>query len=179
MSRPDDARPVQARKGEHLELAARDDVDRSTPGTWADIQLLHEALPDLDLDDIDLSVSFLGRRLGAPLLIAGMTGGHPAAQQINAALAAGAERYDLALGVGSQRAALLDPDLATTYSVAREVAPSAFILGNVGIAQLLPQRSGAALSVTQLQTAVDMVRADALAINLNFLEESVQPGGDG
>ena len=109
MSRPDDARPVQARKGEHLELAARDDVDRSTAGTWADIQLLHEALPELDLDDVDLSVAFLGRRLEAPLLIAGMTGGHPAAHQINAALAAGAARYGLALGLGSQRAALLDP----------------------------------------------------------------------
>src|SRR5438874_2313714 len=145
MSRPDDARPVQARKGEHLELASRDDVDRSTPGTWADVQLLHEALPELDLADVDLSVSFLGRRLEAPLLIAGMTGGHPAAHQINAALAAGAARYGLALGLGSQRAALLDPELATTYSVAREVAPSAFILGNVGIAQLLAQRSGPAL----------------------------------
>jgi isopentenyl-diphosphate delta-isomerase len=179
MSRPDDARPVQARKGEHLELAARDDVDRSvTAGTWADIQLLHEALPELDLDQVDLSVTFLGRRLEAPLLIAGMTGGHAAARQINSALAAGAARYGLALGLGSQRAALLDPALATTYSVAREVAPSAFILGNVGIAQLLPQSSGPALSMAQLQGAVDMVRADALAIHLNFLEESVQTEGD-
>src|SRR5579864_9259147 len=178
MPRPDDARPVQARKGEHLELAARDDVDRSSAGTWADIQLLHEALPELDLDQVDVSVTFLGRRLEAPLLIAGMTGGHPAALEINAVLAAGAARYGLALGLGSQRAALLDPALATTYSVAREVAPTAFILGNVGIAQLLPQRSGPALSMAQLQTAVDMVRADALAIHLNFLEESVQTEGD-
>ena len=178
MSRPDDARPVQARKGQHLELAARDDVDRSTAGTWADIQLLHEALPELDMDDVDLSVAFLGRRLEAPLLIAGMTGGHPAAHEINSALAAGAARYGLALGLGSQRAALLDPALATTYSVAREAAPSAFILGNVGIAQLLPQSSGPALSTAQLQAAVDMVRADALAVHLNFLEESVQTEGD-
>lgn len=178
MSQPDDARQVQARKGEHLELAAREDVDRSTPGTWGDIQLLHEALPELDLDQVDLSVTFLGRRLEAPLLIAGMTGGHPAAQRINAALAAGAERFGLALGLGSQRAALLDPGLAPTYSVAREVAPSAFILGNVGIAQLLPQRASPALSPAHLQAAVEMVQADALAVHLNFLEESVQTEGD-
>ena len=174
----DDARAIQTRKGDHLELAAMPDVDRSTRGIWQDVHLQHEALPELDLEDVDLSVTFLGHRLAAPLLIAGMTGGHPAAHRINAALATGAMSYGLALGLGSQRAALREPDLVTTYSVAREVAPSAFILGNVGIAQLLAQDSGPALSIAELRAAVDMVRADALAIHLNFLEESVQTEGD-
>jgi isopentenyl-diphosphate delta-isomerase len=178
MSARDDASPIQTRKGEHLDLTATADVDRSTPANWADIQLVHEALPELDLDDVDLSVSIFGHRLEAPLLIAGMTGGHPAARQINAPLAAGAARHGLALGLGSQRAALLDPALEPTYSVVREVAPTAFVLGNLGVAQLLPQRSGPALSGAQLKAAVDMVQANAMAIHLNFLEESIQTEGD-
>jgi isopentenyl-diphosphate delta-isomerase len=125
-----------------------------------------------------LSVEFLGRRLRAPLLIAGMTGGHTAARDINAALASGAERSGVALGLGSQRAALLDPGLAPTYSVVRSVAPTAFVLGNVGVAQLLPQGAEPPLSSSDLRTAVAMVRADALAIHLNFVEESVQTEGD-
>jgi isopentenyl-diphosphate delta-isomerase len=169
---------VEARKAEHLDLAARPDVDAALASAWHDIYFEHEALPECNLDDIDLSVTFLGHLLKAPLVIAGMTGGHRAAEQINVALAGAAERSGLALGVGSQRAALVNPELSNTYSIARTVAPSAFIIGNVGIAQLLPQDSGPALSLEQLHAAVDMVRADALAIHLNFLEESVQPEGD-
>ena len=174
----DEEGAVQARKAEHLELAARPDVDAAPTSAWHDIYFEHEALPECNLDDVDLSVSFLGYRLEAPLVIAGMTGGHPAAEQINAALAAAAGHRGLALGVGSQRAALVNPELSSTYSIVRAVAPSAFIIGNVGIAQLLPQASGPALSLEQLQAAVEMVRADALAVHLNFLEESVQPEGD-
>jgi isopentenyl-diphosphate delta-isomerase len=174
----DDEGAVEARKAEHLELAARPDVDGARTSAWRDIHFEHEALPECNLDDVDLSVTFLSHHLEAPLVIAGMTGGHRAAEQINAALAAAAERSGLALGVGSQRAALVNPELASTYSIVRAAAPSAFIIGNVGIAQLLPQASGPALSLEQLQTAVDMVRADALAVHLNFLEESVQPEGD-
>jgi isopentenyl-diphosphate delta-isomerase len=173
----DEEGAVSARKAEHLELAVRPDVDAAA-SAWNDIYLEHEALPECNLDDVDLSVTFLGHRLEAPLMIAGMTGGHRAAEQINAALAGAAGRSGLALGVGSQRAALVNPELSSTYSIVRTVAPSALIIGNVGIAQLLPQASGPALSIEQLQTAVDMVRADALAVHLNFLEESVQPEGD-
>jgi isopentenyl-diphosphate delta-isomerase len=174
----DEEGAVEARKAEHLELAARPDVDAARASAWHDIHFEHEALPECNLDDVDLSVTFLGHRLEAPLAIAGMTGGHRAAEQINATLAAAAGRSGLALGVGSQRAALVNPELSSTYSIVRAVAPSAFIIGNVGISQLLPQASGPALSLEQLQAAVDMVRADALAVHLNFLEESVQPEGD-
>ncbi|HUA44368.1 MAG TPA: type 2 isopentenyl-diphosphate Delta-isomerase [Solirubrobacteraceae bacterium] len=169
---------VEARKAEHLELAARPDVDASPASAWHDIHFEHEALPECNLDDVDLSATFLGHHLQAPLVIAGMTGGHPAAEHINAALATGAERSGLALGVGSQRAALVNPELSSTYSIVRTVAPSAFIIANVGIAQLLPQASGPPLTLEQLHAAIGMVHADALAIHLNFLEESVQPEGD-
>src|SRR5438445_4737667 len=169
---------VEARKAEHLRLGASRDVDsRAGPG-WADVHLAHEALPVVDLDEVDLGVEFLGRSLRAPLLIAGMTGGHAAAREVNAVLAAAAERHGLAMGLGSQRAALRSPRLAHTYSVARELAPTSLLIANIGAAQLVPQRSGEALGPEQLRAAVEMLRADALAIHLNFLEEAIQPEGD-
>ena len=111
---------------------------RTRPG-WGDVHLVHAALPVADLDHIDLSVEFLGRRLRAPLAIASMTGGHRAATEVNRRLAAAAQRHGLAMGVGSQRAALREPRLAASYSVAREAAPDAFLIGNLGAAQLVPQ----------------------------------------
>jgi len=169
---------VEQRKGEHLRVAATQDVEaRRGPG-WSDVHLVHQALPQADLAEIDLSLEFLGRRLRAPLLIAGMTGGHPAAQEVNAVLARAAERHGLAMGIGSQRAALRNSRLAQTYAVAREMAPTAFLIANLGAAQLVDQARERALTAEQLETSVRMIGADALAIHLNFLEESVQPEGD-
>lgn len=174
--------PVAAhsrRKDEHLDLARTRRVE--PPGTapgWTDVTLVHEALPEVDLDEIDLSVRFLGRRLALPLVIAAMTGGHEGAAEINATLAAAAERHGLAMGLGSQRVALRDPGLAGTYAVAREHAPTAFLIGNIGAAQLIEQPGGPPLSPADARRAVEMIRADALAVHLNFLEECVQPEGD-
>jgi isopentenyl-diphosphate delta-isomerase len=147
------------------------------PG-WADIHLVHQALPAADLSAIDLSTEFLGHTLRAPLAIAAMTGGHRGAGEVNARLARAAERFGLAMGLGSQRAALRNPGLARTYAVARDVAPHAFLIANVGAAQLVPQDSGPPLTPLQLSGAVAMIGANALAIHLNFLEETVQPEGD-
>lgn len=167
-----------ARKAEHLDLAATTDVEgTATPG-WADIRLVHHAVPRADTTAVDLACEFLGRRLQAPLVIAAMTGGHAAARDVNARLAAAAERFGIAMGVGSQRAALRNPSLVPTYTVVRETAPSAFLIANVGAAQLIPQDSGPALTPRHLADAVAMIRADALAIHLNFLEETIQPEGD-
>jgi isopentenyl-diphosphate delta-isomerase len=132
----------------------------------------------VDLAAIDLSTTFLGRALRAPLVIAGMTGGHRTARDVNAVLASAAERHGLALGVGSQRAAVRNPDLAYTYTVVRERAPSAFVIGNIGAPQLIAQGAAPPLSRADVQVAIDMVRADALAVHLNFLQESVQPEGE-
>ena len=144
------------------------------------MHLVHAALPVADLDRIDLSVEFLGRRLRAPLVIASMTGGHGAATEVNKRLAAAAQRHGLAMGVGSQRAALREPRLAASYSVARKAAPDAFLIGNLGAGQLVPQGAASepAVGAAELQRAVEMIRADALAIHLNFLEEAVMPEGD-
>jgi len=169
---------IERRKEEHIELAlASEGAVARGPG-WSDVRLVHEALPEVDLEEVDTSVELLGKRLSAPLVIAGMTGGHERAGEINATLARAAERHGLAMGLGSQRAALQRPELAATYAVARDEAPSAFLIANLGAAQLIAQPGQDGLSLAAVQRAVEMVRADALAIHLNFLEESIQPEGD-
>ncbi|MET7397972.1 type 2 isopentenyl-diphosphate Delta-isomerase [Dactylosporangium sp. NPDC005572] len=168
---------ISERKEQHLTLAvALGDGQDGGPG-WPDVHLVHHALPSGTPDGVDVSTRLLGRRLPIPLVIAGMTGGHPAAAELNARLARAAERTGVAMGVGSQRAALRDPSLAGTYAVARHNAPSTLLIGNVGAAQLLDQRTERALSAADLRRAVDMIGADALALHLNFIEESVQPEG--
>jgi isopentenyl-diphosphate delta-isomerase len=107
-----------------------------------------------------------------------MTGGHKTAHDVNAVLAAAAERHGLAMGVGSQRAALRRPDLAYTYTVVREQAPTAFLIGNIGAPQLVQQGDTPPLDIDEIKAAVGMIRADALAVHLNFLQESVQPEGE-
>lgn len=170
--------PIEARKADHLRLSADADVEASGAPGWDDITLVHEALPDIDRAEVDLSASFLGRVLRAPLIIAGMTGGHAMARDVNAILARAAERNGLAMGVGSQRAALVRSELAYTYAVVREQAPTALVLANIGAPQLVPQRGSTAVSLDDVNTAVAMVGADAVAVHLNFLQECVQPEGD-
>ncbi|HEY4279750.1 MAG TPA: type 2 isopentenyl-diphosphate Delta-isomerase [Conexibacter sp.] len=173
------AQRVRQRKAEHLATALEQQVETVTGPGWHDVQLLHEALPEIDLDGIDLSAELLGRRLAAPLVIAGMTGGHEGATAVNAALARAAQRHGVAIGLGSQRAALVDPSLEPTYAVVREEAPDALVIGNLGAAQLIAQEGGpAALTIADLERAVAVAGCDALAIHLNVLEESVQPEGD-
>jgi isopentenyl-diphosphate delta-isomerase len=171
---------IERRKGEHLRLSAEGDVEASSAAGWDDIQLVHEALPEVDQCAIDLSASFinLSKRLRAPLVIAGMTGGHTTAHEVNAVLARAAERHGLAMGVGSQRAGLRRADLAYTYRVVREQAPTAFLIGNIGAPQLVEQAGSEPLTAVEVDAAVEMIRADALAVHLNFLQESVQPEGE-
>jgi isopentenyl-diphosphate delta-isomerase len=169
---------IESRKADHLRLSATGDVDALVGPGWDDVRLVHEALPEVDQCAVDLSTDFLGRRLAAPLVIAGMTGGHTTAHDVNAVLARAAERHGLAMGVGSQRAALRRPDLAYTYSVVRDQAPTAFLIGNIGAPQLIAQGEAPPLGLDEVHAAITMIRADALAVHLNFLQESVQPEGD-
>jgi isopentenyl-diphosphate delta-isomerase len=172
-----DAGEIERRKGEHLDLAVGPGVEPASGAGWDDVRIVHDALPVVDQSGVDLSVDLLGRRLALPLVIAGMTGGHARAREVNARLAGAAQRWGVALGIGSQRAALRDPSLIPTYAVARETAPRAFIIGNIGIGQLVDQEGGPAFSTADVQRAIDMIRADALAVHLNYLEESIQPEG--
>jgi isopentenyl-diphosphate delta-isomerase len=169
---------IPARKADHIDITTQRPVTASISPGWDDVHLIHESLPEIDLAEVDLSVDFLGHRLAAPLVVASMTGGHPRAAEINRRLAAAAERFGLAMGVGSQRAAIRQPGLLSTYTVAREAAPNAFLIANIGAPQLLEQAGGPALTVDQVRSLVQAMAADALAIHLNYLQEVVQPEGD-
>lgn len=169
---------IPARKADHIDIAAGHPVSASISAGWDDIHLIHQSLPEIDLDEVDLHTELFGHALRAPLVIASMTGGHERAGEINRRLAEAANEFGLAMGVGSQRAAIRRPDLLGTYTVARDVAPDALVIANVGAPQLIAQGPNAALTVEQIRQLVVDMRADALAVHLNYLQEVVQPEGD-
>ncbi len=168
---------IESRKQEHL-WYAQGDVEAHTSAGWSDIELVHQAVPEVDFESIDLSTEFLGRTVKAPLVLPGMTGGHHDAIEINVNLARAAERYGLAMGVGSQRAALRAPALADTYAVARHEAPTAFLIANIGAPQLIQQGEEEPVSESDVDELISMIDADALAVHFNWLEELVQPEGN-
>ncbi len=161
------------RKIEHLEHCAQRPVESRdvTPG-FDDVMLVHRALPQINMDEIDLSTKFLGKELKAPFLIASITGGHPDTKPVNAALAEAAEEVGVGIGVGSQRAAIEDPEQEDSFSIVRDVAPNAFVYGNIGAAQLREY------DIESIEKLVEMLDADAMAVHLNFLQEAIQPEGD-
>ncbi|MBX5449546.1 type 2 isopentenyl-diphosphate Delta-isomerase [Thermogemmatispora sp.] len=169
---------IKQRKLEHITLALEEGIGVSQRAGWGDIHLVHQALPEVDLDEIDTTVTFLGRRLACPVMISALTGGHPEAVTINRNLARAAERYGLALGIGSQRAALVNPSLAPTYAVVREEAPHAFLIANIGAPQLIDQARHPAFTRSQIEEAIAMIQADALAVHMNALQEATQVEGD-
>jgi isopentenyl-diphosphate delta-isomerase len=169
-------RLIERRKSDHVEICANEDMGTSYV-YWDDVRLVHDALPEIDLDDIDVSITLFGRRLSAPIIISAMTGGYGKARDINRSLAAVAEKFGIGLGVGSQRAALENPELAETYSVIKEFEIPLRI-GNLGLPQLVPQGLRAPLTVDDGRAAMDMIDAHVLAIHLNYLQEVVQPEGD-
>jgi len=145
---------------------------------WNDVQLLHRALPEVDFDAVDTSTTLLGHRLKAPIVITGMTGGFPDAARINENLARAAADVGVAMGVGSERAAVLKGQFPESYScVARYAVPLKF--ANLGAPQLVPQRPGdRVVGADEARAAMELIGADVLAIHLNFLQEVVQPEGE-
>ncbi len=168
-----DVRMIEERKIDHIRIVLHEDVVAKGITTgFAAYRLPHTALPDLNLSDIDMRTSFLGKPLRAPLLISSMTGGAAETERINLALAEAAEHMGLAMGVGSQRAAVADARLASTYQV-RRVAPTMPLLANLGAVQL-----NYGFTVEHCRRAVEMIEADALVLHLNPLQEALQPEGD-
>jgi isopentenyl-diphosphate delta-isomerase len=164
---------TQQRKKEHLELCLDPISVTGRFGTGLDrYSFVHNALPELDIDEIDVSTNFLGKQLQAPILISSMTGGFELARQVNRNLAAAAQRLGLAMGVGSQRVALEEPSVADSFRV-RDVAPNILLLGNLGAVQL-----NYGYTVEHCRRAVDMIGADGLILHLNVLQEAVQPEGN-
>ncbi|MEO8956063.1 MAG: type 2 isopentenyl-diphosphate Delta-isomerase [Ktedonobacteraceae bacterium] len=169
---------MKQRKVEHVNIALGQDVSAAQQANWHDVHFVHQALPEVDLDTIDTSVTFLGRELRYPIFMSSLTGGHPDVTSINRNLARAAEQYGLALGVGSQRAAIVNPAVAPSYAVTREYAPHAFLIANIGAPQLIVQSRHPAFTVAHAQQAIDMIGANALAIHMNSLQEAAQPEGD-
>jgi isopentenyl-diphosphate delta-isomerase len=169
-------RVIERRKNDHIDICANEDL---SPGYyyWDDVKLVHRSLPEIDLDEIDTTVTLFGKRLSAPIVISAMTGGYGKAREINRVLGAVAEEYGLGLGVGSQRAALENPELADTYSVVKDF-DIPLKIANLGLPQLITQRSGEPLGLEDGESAMEMIGADLLAIHLNYLQEVVQPEGD-
>ncbi len=160
------------RKADHLALCATDDVAFKAKGPlFADVRLIHEALPDLAVDDVSLACTILGKQLRAPILIAAMTGGTERAAKINRELAEIAEQRGYAFGVGSQRAMHVRKESASTYHV-REVAPQTVVLGNLGVVQ------ARSMLTEEVAALAHEIGADAMCIHMNPAMELVQPGGD-
>ncbi|MBM3485904.1 MAG: type 2 isopentenyl-diphosphate Delta-isomerase [Alphaproteobacteria bacterium] len=176
MAADDRGRPggtTEARKRAHIETVLNEDVAAKGVTTGFERFFFeHAALPETDLDAVDLSTTVLGRRLAAPFLISSMTGGTEPARAINRHLAEAAQRLGIAMGLGSQRAAIERADLAATYRV-RDVAPDILLFANIGAVQLT-----LGYGLDEARRAVDMIGADALFLHLNPLQEAVQAGGD-
>jgi isopentenyl-diphosphate delta-isomerase len=163
---------IGQRKADHIDLAATGDVGFHRTTTLLEcVKLVHQALPELSADSIDTSVTLFGKKLRAPLIIASMTGGIERAATINRELATIAEARGYGFGLGSQRAMHVDPSKGATFRV-RDVAPTALVLGNLGVVQARQ------MSTDEVRALVTDVGADALFIHLNPAMEIVQPGGD-
>lgn len=167
----DDQPAIVKRKADHIEVAASGRADFARSTLLEHVHLVHQALPELALDEIELETELVGKRLRAPLVITGMTGGMPEAAAINRDLARAAEAAGVALGVGSQRAMDEHPELAATYEV-RDAAPGVVLIGNVGGVQALAMGPARVLELAR------RIGADALAIHLNPGQELIQERGD-
>jgi len=164
---------TQTRKADHLRVCLEEDVQfRQTTNGLDQYRFQHNCLPELDWSDVDLRTTFLGKSLNAPVLISSMTGGTEQARRINYRLAAIAQQYHFAMGVGSQRVALEQPEVHHTFDV-RAIAPDILLFANLGAVQL-----NYGCGVEECQRLVDWLQADALILHLNPLQESVQTRGD-
>jgi isopentenyl-diphosphate delta-isomerase len=162
------------RKHDHIRICLNREVQsKRKTTTFEDIHLIHHALTDVNLEGVDLSTELLGKKLSAPIIIAGMTGGTRRALKINAILAEVAERLGVGMGVGSQRAAIEDPEQAASFTVTRDRAPNALLIANIGYSQLAK-----GYGVDEAIRAIEMIKADVLAVHLNPLHEAVQAEGE-
>lgn len=173
MTKVTDIPTTESRKADHIRINLEKDVQfpRLTTGLER-YRFMHQALPEIDLADVDTRVTIFGKTLSVPIVISSMTGGTDMAHRINQNLAAAAQQHGVAMGLGSQRAGIEKPHLASTYQV-RNVAPDILLFANIGAVQL-NYKYGA----DQCQQAVDMIEADALILHFNVLQEAVQPEGD-
>jgi isopentenyl-diphosphate delta-isomerase len=165
--------PIDERKSDHLRINLEEDVRSGLSTGLERVHFIHEALPELALEDVNTSLTLFGKKLSAPILISSMTGGTEEAGEINLRLAETAQETGIAMGVGSQRAALEHPEQIPTYAVTRKAGPDILLFANLGAVQL-----NYGYGIDECRRAVDMLSADALILHLNPLQEAVQVGGD-
>ncbi len=162
------------RKKDGIDIPLKRNVQAKNVSTYLEyVNLVHNSLPEIDFDEIDIGVNFLGREFNAPLIIDSMTGGTPEAIKINGRLGKLAEKCNIPMGLGSQRAGLKSDKLKDTYSIARKNAPNSFLIANIGGAQL-----ASGMKFEDVVKIIDMIDANALAIHLNPLQELIQPEGE-
>ena len=164
--------PIDQRKADHIKINLEKDVRSALTNGLENYLFVHEALPELDLEQVETSLSLFAKQLAAPILISSMTGGTADAESINLRLAEAAQEMKIAMGVGSQRAAIENPDQVKTFQV-RRVAPDILLFANLGAVQL-----NYGYGIDQCRQAVEMIQADALILHLNPLQEAVQDAGD-
>ncbi|MBK9927007.1 MAG: type 2 isopentenyl-diphosphate Delta-isomerase [Anaerolineales bacterium] len=165
--------PIDQRKADHIKINLEQDVRSALTTGLENYHFTHEALPELDLNRIDTTLNLFGKRLAAPILISSMTGGTEEAGEINQRLAEAAQEVGVAMGVGSQRAALEHPEQTLTFSITRKVAPDILLFANLGAVQF-----NYGYTIDHCRRALDMIEADALILHLNPLQEAVQDAGD-
>ena len=165
--------PIDERKSDHIRINLDEDVRSGVTTGLERYRFVHEALPEISLADVDLSLPLFKKHLRAPILISSMTGGTEEAGEINARLAEAAQETGIAMGLGSQRAAIENPNQTPTYSIARKMASDALLFANLGAVQL-----NYGYGIDECKRAVDMLEADALILHINPLQEAVQEGGD-
>jgi isopentenyl-diphosphate delta-isomerase len=167
--------PIRERKADHIDICLN---ERVAPGYcyWNDVKLIHNALPEVNAEEIDMSVTLFGKKLSFPLVVTAITGGFPGAKKINSNIAEACAELGIGMGVGSERAGIsgTDPD---SYSVICDY-DLPLVIGNVGAPQLVAQHSKDRFSIEDIGRAKDLVDADVMAVHLNFLQEVVQPEGD-
>ena len=164
--------PTSKRKTDHIRINLEQDIQSGLTTGLERYHFEHDAIPELDLDDIDTSTTFFDVGLSCPQLISSMTGGTQQATAINSALAEAAQAHGIAMGLGSQRAAIEDPELENTFRI-RKIAPDILIFANMGAVQL-----NYGYGIDECRRAVEMVEANALILHLNALQEALQPEGD-
>ncbi|PWU20532.1 MAG: type 2 isopentenyl-diphosphate Delta-isomerase [Bdellovibrio sp.] len=162
----------EARKQDHIRIALSEAVQTRAASGLDEICLLHEAIPDLDFSEVDLSSTFFGRRSPVPFYVSSMTAGHPEAPKINSILVRAASRRGWPMGVGSQRRELTDPAAAKEWRDLRRECPAAILLGNLGMAELIRAR------LEDIQRLVDHLEADAFFVHCNPLQEGLQAEGN-
>jgi isopentenyl-diphosphate delta-isomerase len=167
---------IQNRKEDHVNICLKENV-KGHYNFWNDIHLVHNALPEMDFSEIDTKAKVLGKELSAPIIISAMTGGYPDAERINGNIAKAASELGIGMGVGSQRAALENKELAKTYSVVKDFEIP-LVIGNIGAPQLISQDGEPPLNLKMIEEAFEMIGADVLAVHMNFLQEVVMPEGE-